>query len=1139
MDTDGININSGAEIDTMYPFSNCIFRHGAEEGFLLSINTDLSGASDTLIIEDCRFDSVCSESLSNNVYRDSSSTGYIYFVSDTGGNFWGDNYDDDEGDEVIWNLKPIAFINFPNDSDICKVNYYISFRGDSSYDQDGSIVNYIWEFGDITADSGFFVCHSYEDTGRYTVNLTVIDDFSYNSSYSITLDILDYRLGSMTFTKISDLEMDGEQEVIVVKNHALTPDTSYLEIYKRVEPEILMAYDTLVCSYPLLGYTEFPAAIGDLDLDDTLDVVVATSKYLYCLEWHKSLDSFSNMPGSWPREYERADLKPRTPIICDFDYHNGGDKNPEILFIPTQYDAGYRIFILQHNGDTLYYTIDNRTKGPSSIADFNMDNTKEIAMINNSSYIYLFSSSLTVLCSLSTSTYINDESQIAPSIGDIDFNSDSNLIELELIIPRDGTKYSAYEINPSSLNIYEKWESVIDTTDTMDYGGAYCSPALGRNFGATGREYYDLWAFAGRTFKFVRLEPDSGIEHTRENTSWNWITQPSIGNMDSDSASEIFYGINWTSISTRSVDFNLGDESYSRAHPSAYKGVLSTPAIGDWEDDKVLDIHFPFVHGRYESYDSLMNDELWFEYDNYSIEWGQCYHDERNTSLYAQPVGGTLTTNAVWWGTYIIYKDFKIAQNCTLYIEPGTKIWVLPDSVDGEEIAILSDNLGDEPGLVDIVVEGTIEAHGKEHAQIVFTSLRPNPTYCDWGGIEFQVNGDKGYLEHTIIENADKGIYIKEYDVDLDIRNCEIHNCKLYGILSKKTGTGNTVTIDSTHIHHIDYIMWPNGGNCLKLSNSSNVEITNCIFDTSWFYCVHFDSSTNVEMNYNTINKEFSQALSAVLFDNSSSPGSGVDGEFSYNHILGKQCAYIMGASSPKIENCLLENPLSSTGSYLVYVSGFDNEPILRDDTLTGNYYIGVFTPASKPDLGEYVGDDNKPENCCIDDPDTLDDNGNNYFHYNDSLAYYVYVDVDSPACSGPDDPTARIPAEGNYWCEFYMPYPDTTYMVTPTIDVGWDEEGNPDGVFNDPSLCPELPRIITPKSPKPDKFRIDVYPTPFNNNLGVYITLTNKTEIKIGVYNIMGSFICELANNEYDPGQYKFVWDGKHFSGKESPTGI
>ena len=52
----------------------------------------------------------------------------------------------------------------------------INFTASSSYDLDGSIVSYVWDFGDGTNRTGLNVSHRYKALGNYDVRLTVMDD---------------------------------------------------------------------------------------------------------------------------------------------------------------------------------------------------------------------------------------------------------------------------------------------------------------------------------------------------------------------------------------------------------------------------------------------------------------------------------------------------------------------------------------------------------------------------------------------------------------------------------------------------------------------------------------------------------------------------------------------------------------------------------------------------------------------------------------------------------------------------------------------------------------------------------------------------------------------------------------------------
>ncbi|MCD6473509.1 MAG: PKD domain-containing protein, partial [Thermoplasmata archaeon] len=75
---------------------------------------------------------------------------------------------------VVSNVPPVANFTWqplqPYDTDT------ITFNASLSYDNDGSIVNYTWQFGDNTTAYGKIVHHRYEDNGAYNVTLVVKDD---------------------------------------------------------------------------------------------------------------------------------------------------------------------------------------------------------------------------------------------------------------------------------------------------------------------------------------------------------------------------------------------------------------------------------------------------------------------------------------------------------------------------------------------------------------------------------------------------------------------------------------------------------------------------------------------------------------------------------------------------------------------------------------------------------------------------------------------------------------------------------------------------------------------------------------------------------------------------------------------------
>ncbi|MCB0208612.1 MAG: PKD domain-containing protein, partial [Anaerolineae bacterium] len=70
------------------------------------------------------------------------------------------------------------------------VNQPMSFDALGSSDADGTIVNYVWDFGDNRGDNGVEVTHIYEATGSYTVTLTVTDDQGLTNSAERVVDVV-------------------------------------------------------------------------------------------------------------------------------------------------------------------------------------------------------------------------------------------------------------------------------------------------------------------------------------------------------------------------------------------------------------------------------------------------------------------------------------------------------------------------------------------------------------------------------------------------------------------------------------------------------------------------------------------------------------------------------------------------------------------------------------------------------------------------------------------------------------------------------------------------------------------------------------------------------------------------------------
>ncbi|MGH7455978.1 MAG: FlgD immunoglobulin-like domain containing protein, partial [bacterium] len=64
-------------------------------------------------------------------------------------------------------------------------------------------------------------------------------------------------------------------------------------------------------------------------------------------------------------------------------------------------------------------------------------------------------------------------------------------------------------------------------------------------------------------------------------------------------------------------------------------------------------------------------------------------------------------------------------------------------------------------------------------------------------------------------------------------------------------------------------------------------------------------------------------------------------------------------------------------------------------------------------------------------------------------------------------------------------------------------------------------------------------YPNPFNPETTIKYQVARTSEVKIGIYNVMGQLVKTLVNETKNAGNYTIVWNGDNAQGKPAPTGV
>ncbi|MEM3038351.1 MAG: PKD domain-containing protein [Thermoplasmata archaeon] len=111
------------------------------------------------------------------------------------------------------NKRPIAAFSCPSTG---YVNEVIIFNASLSSDPDGTIISYLWDFGDESNGTGKVVTHAYTAPGIFKVSLIVVDDKSLSSAPSnSSIEILSSAVNSPPVAVISS-PAPGEHDTFTI-----------------------------------------------------------------------------------------------------------------------------------------------------------------------------------------------------------------------------------------------------------------------------------------------------------------------------------------------------------------------------------------------------------------------------------------------------------------------------------------------------------------------------------------------------------------------------------------------------------------------------------------------------------------------------------------------------------------------------------------------------------------------------------------------------------------------------------------------------------------------------------------------------------------------------------------------------------
>ncbi len=64
-------------------------------------------------------------------------------------------------------------------------------------------------------------------------------------------------------------------------------------------------------------------------------------------------------------------------------------------------------------------------------------------------------------------------------------------------------------------------------------------------------------------------------------------------------------------------------------------------------------------------------------------------------------------------------------------------------------------------------------------------------------------------------------------------------------------------------------------------------------------------------------------------------------------------------------------------------------------------------------------------------------------------------------------------------------------------------------------------------------------YPNPFNPTTTISFSIAENSDVKLDIYNSVGQLVTSLVNQNYAPGRYTSLWNGKNDFGTKVNSGI
>ena len=256
------------------------------------------------------------------------------------------------------NQPPLA--SFTADPTSGELPLMVSFDATASYDPDGTVVSYEWDFGDGSTDSGDMVSpsHIYTSAGSYTVTLAVTDDMGMSAIASNTITVTIGEQGTgLEGVYFDNMDLSNPKLTRIdpsidfdwgygSPDPAIGPDTFSVRWTGQIEPLYTETY-----TFYAVTDDGFRLWIEDqLVIDSWRDQAPTERSGTIALtagvKYDIKIEYYENLIGAVARLLWSSPQQPKEVVPVDRFFHGGGAVNS----LPVA-DAGVDQVVVDFGGD--------------------------------------------------------------------------------------------------------------------------------------------------------------------------------------------------------------------------------------------------------------------------------------------------------------------------------------------------------------------------------------------------------------------------------------------------------------------------------------------------------------------------------------------------------------------------------------------------------------------------------------------------------------------------------------------------------------------------------------------------------------------------------------------------------------------